>query len=69
VKSRIRSGVRVRTYDVLARAVEEGVAYGVRRAHKHHDQPSEEHVQDEVIRSVMVAIGEVLDFDEEPDGG
>lgn len=55
--------VRVRVYDVVSRAVEEGVAAGIRRAHKHTDAPTAADVHDEVERAVMLALGEVLDWE------
>ncbi len=41
-KRPVRGGIKVRAYPVLCRAVEEGVAYGWRRAHKHIDTPDAE---------------------------
>jgi hypothetical protein len=32
--------MRVRGYDVLRRAIEEGIEYGQRRAHQHTDTPN-----------------------------
>lgn len=62
-------GMRVRTYAVLARAVEEGIACGLRRARKHVEQPTDEQVAEHVEREVMGAICEVFSFDEESDHG
>jgi hypothetical protein len=45
-KRPVQGGMNVRAYPVLCRAVEEGVRYGWRRAHKHTNTPD-----------VMVRIG------------
>jgi hypothetical protein len=47
-------------YRVVARAVEEGVAYGYERAHKYDDKPSEETIQDQIEQAVMAALSEVV---------
>jgi hypothetical protein len=57
--------MRVRAYEVLSRAVEEGVAYGWRRAHKHTDSPGEDAVQQEVVQAVLNELCEYFGFDDE----
>jgi len=52
--------VKADTYKILSRAVEEGIAYGWVRAHKHNDQPTEETIKDELEKAVMNAICEVI---------
>lgn len=56
--------VRLRAYDMLCRAVEEGVAYGWRRAHKHGDKPGEEAIRGAIEDAVTNALCEVLAFDD-----
>jgi hypothetical protein len=58
-------GVRVRSYPVLARAVEEGVAYGWRWAHKHVDSPDEHTIKDQITQAVLNEICEYFDFHED----
>lgn len=60
--------LRVRTFAVLERAVEEGVALGYRRAHKHSERPPEAHILDAVARAVLDAIDEVFAVDDESEG-
>ncbi len=55
--------VRVNTYAVIARAVEEGVAYGLTRAHKHTNRPSREMLQEAIERAVLNDLCEVLQFE------
>jgi hypothetical protein len=52
--------IKVNVYKVLARAVEEGVAYGWNRAHKHTDTPSAEAIKEEIENAVMNEISEVV---------
>lgn len=59
--------LQVNVYAVLARAVEEGVGHGVRRAYKHVDpgaHPTEAVLIDHIEREVMNAISEVFSFPE-----
>jgi hypothetical protein len=64
-KSEVKGGMRVRTYDVFHRAVEEGIEQGWRRAHKHTDTPSEDAIKDEILQGILNAVCEYFDFDDE----
>lgn len=55
--------VRVNAYEVIQRAVGEGASRGWCRAHKHSDKPSSESVVDEITEAIMLALGDVLEFD------
>ncbi len=61
-KQPVSGGMTVRAYPVLCRAVEEGVAYGWRRAHKHTDTPDEETIQDQIITAVLNEVCEWFEF-------
>lgn len=65
-KPPVRGGIRVKAYDVLQRAVEDGLNYGWRRAHKHTDTPHEEATKDALFNGVMDEIASYFDFDEAP---
>jgi len=58
----IETPVRFNGYWIISRAVEEGVAYGYRRAYKHTDKPPEGTVITEIENAVMSALCEVLLF-------
>jgi hypothetical protein len=53
----------LKAHSIISRAVEEGVAYGIRRAHKHDDNPSEAVLQENIEREVMNALNEVIDYE------
>jgi len=57
--------MKVKTYAILRRAVEEGVKRGYMRAFKHTDTPAPEHVEDEIVTNVMGEICDVFSFDDE----
>ena len=57
-------GMKVNTYSVLTRAVEEGIEYGWRHAHKHTDTPDEDTVRTAIHYAIMNSIGEVFVFDD-----
>ena len=52
---------------VLEMAVEQGVSYGYRRAHKHIENPTEGAIIDSVVEQVMNSLDEWFDFEEEND--
>lgn len=47
-------------YDIVSRAVEEGVGIGWRRSHKHTDTPHETTVQVSIHNEVMNSLDEVI---------
>ena len=53
---------RVRLYEVVARAVEEGAEYGVQRAYKYTADPTREQIAEDVSTAVISALCEVIDF-------
>ena len=57
--------VKINAYEILSRAVEEGIDYGYRRAHKNTNNPTEGAIQTEIETAVMNALCEVLIFNEE----
>lgn len=57
-----RAVVRLRAYDVIRRAVEEGTRCGLNRAHKHTSKPTRDHVAECVADAVMLSLDEVIDF-------
>ncbi len=61
-RKRVQSTVRVNAYVVIARAVEEGVAAGYRRAHKYTETPTEETIRNDIEDRVMGCLLDVLDF-------
>lgn len=64
-KRKVNGTVRVRTYSLVDRAVEEGLECGWRRAHKHTDTPEPDAIREAQLMAIMGAICEVIDFDGE----
>lgn len=58
------SKLRIDVYTVLRRAVEEGIDVGYRRAHKHSDNPSENHLKEQIETGIMNEICEVFKFED-----
>jgi hypothetical protein len=50
---------------ILAKAIDEGYAYGRYRAHKHTDTPDPLHLENEIINAIWNAIDEVIEFEQE----
>mgnify|MGYP003332677866 FL=1 len=58
--------MKVKTYTIVTRAIEEGIAHGYRRAHKHTDAPTPEAIKESIYNEVMNALCDVIEFwDEE----
>ena len=59
----MKTKVKLKTYTILERAVEEGIAYGYNRAFKHDSKPLPESIQELVLQGVMNELCEVIDFE------
>ena len=63
-KRPVRGGMKVRAYPVLCRAIEDGVTYGWRRAHKHVDAPDAQTIEEQIVTAVVNEICQYFDFDD-----
>jgi hypothetical protein len=67
-RTQIGSAVQIKTYEVVTRAVEAGIAYGVNRATKHSTEEIPHHVIEQlnvhVLSAVMAELSDVLIFPE-----
>ena len=57
--------MKIKMYQLISRAIEEGVDFGWNRAHKHSEKPEKNTVLDSIHSEVMSQICEVFDFDDE----
>jgi hypothetical protein len=64
-KRPVCGGMKVRTYPVLCRAVEEGVAYGWRRAHKHNDKPDALTIEEQIVNAFLIEVCKYFEFDDD----
>ena len=51
-------------HKILEMAVEQGVSYGYRRAHKHIENPTEGAIIDNVVEQVMNSLDEYFTFED-----
>jgi len=52
-------------HKILEMAVEQGVSYGYRRAHKHIENPTEGAIIDNVVEQVMNSLDEWFNFEDD----
>lgn len=55
--------LKLRVYEVVSRAVDEGISYGLNRAYKYADNPTREDFEERIRDAVMSALCDVVDFD------
>ena len=60
--------MKFKAYQLIERAIEEGVNYGYARAHKHTDTPTEATLKSLITEAVMSELCEIIDFDTLNDG-
>lgn len=54
----MKTKLRIDPYPTILRALEEGVAYGWMRAHKHVESPSQEEAVEAIVQAILVAFEE-----------
>ena len=59
--------MKPKTYQILQNAIEAGISYSIRRAHKHTDHPSEDHLEVELDLAIWNEIHEVFEFENDFD--
>ena len=57
--------MKPREYPLMVDCVERGVTYGIHRARKHQDNPTDEQIRDAVIEAVLSTIAESWVFDDD----
>jgi hypothetical protein len=50
-------------YNIIRDAIESGTVKGIRRAHKHDDDPTHEHIESEVFAAIMLELDHYFVFD------
>lgn len=55
--------MRFKAYEIITRAIEEGIDYGYRRAFKHVDKPDEELIKTQIYEAITNALSEVIDWE------
>lgn len=56
--------IKFKSYQLIQRAVEEGIICGYKKAHKHTDDPGEDAINETILNYVMNELSEIIDFDE-----
>lgn len=64
-KVKVGVNVKINAYEVINRAVDDGVSYGFMRAFKHTDKPTNEHIMEEINNAIMGSLCDVLIFGDE----
>jgi hypothetical protein len=60
----IKSNTSFKSWNIISRAVEEGINFGVNHAFKHSNTPSLDTIKENVEREVMNSLCEIFDFDD-----
>lgn len=62
---KVDTQIKLDAYKVISDAVEIGVTFGWDMAHKHQATPSAEHIKDEIRRSVMISLCDIMCLEEQ----
>lgn len=61
-KMPVQRTMKLKAYTILSNAVDDAVNYGYARAHKHTENPTGEHIVDEITQAVMNELCDIIDF-------
>lgn len=61
---KVNSSIKLKAYNIIEQAIETGVNWGWSRAHKYVDNPDEHLIKEQMLREVMLALSEVVDFED-----
>lgn len=64
MKVDVSARVKLDAYKIISESIEASVEIGWKRAHKHVESPSSDHIKDEIIHSIMNNLCEILKFDD-----
>lgn len=56
--------MRARVFELLERCIEDGIRYGINRAHKHTDSPTREQLEMAITQAVLHQVDEWFQFDD-----
>ncbi len=59
------TSIKFKTYNLIEKAIEEGIEYGWRKSHKYEDTPPDEHLKQQLLQAIMVSLDEIIDFNDE----
>ena len=62
---KLNTVMKPKFFYLLEKAIEEGIDYGWRRAHKHSDSPSEGVIKEEISNAIFSSLHDYFTFDEE----
>lgn len=57
-----KQAIKIKLYDLIERAVQDGIASGWHRAHKHTDNPTEHEIKKQIERGIMGELSDYIDF-------
>ena len=56
--------MKVNEYKLIEKCVEDGIQFGLNRAFKYNDAPTDEEIVNEIVSAVMQELCEWFEFDE-----
>jgi hypothetical protein len=60
----ITTKIKIDAYKIISESVENGVRYGLNRAHKYAEKPTNNDIIEQIHGAVMASLCEILKFDE-----
>lgn len=61
--------ITAKPYPVLRDAIERGIGYGYRRAFKHDDRPTDDHITETILQAVLSEVLEAVNLGDEDEDG
>ena len=55
--------LKIKKYNVIQEAIERGILWGLKRAKKHLDNPTDEYTTEQILHHINLELEEVIDYD------
>lgn len=56
--------MRFKAYEIIERAVDEGIGWGLNRAYKYSETPTREQLEQHLLHNITNTLCEVVDFEQ-----
>lgn len=59
---KVSADLKLKAYIIISKAIEDGIAMGFSRAHKHTNTPNSTDIHEAVLAAVMSELCDIIDF-------
>ncbi|MEK6879012.1 MAG: hypothetical protein AABY22_05360 [Nanoarchaeota archaeon] len=61
---KVKNTIKLNSYAIISEAVEKGIMFGYKHAHKYDDKPDGEIIKEHIYNDIMNELSEIIIWDE-----